>query len=199
MTKIIITTSRRPTSVVRRFIKYLVPLLPYAQYQRRGKKTLSMLALQAVDFNVDKVLIIRNRKGNPGYVDVYQVDHTNKTLIKFCTISICGYSVDKVQTKLKLKLRPNQILILSSSLTLVDNEDVAECLLAGFNIKVCSEIPTTIQEPLQTYVIINVKKIFKNINSVKIPVYEIIFKDLKNEIIGPVIRICKAKVYTKAI
>lgn len=199
MSKIIITTSRRPTPVVRRFIKHLVPIIPNARYQRRGKLTLSLLILQAIDFNVDKVIVVRNRKGNPGYLDTYLVDPINKTLIKLCTLYICSFSIRKTQPKINPKLKPNQLLILSSALALIDNEKVAECLLRSFNIKVCDEVPEINLKSLQMPILIDVRKYFKEKHPITIPLYEIIFKNFKNEIVGPVIRICKAKIYTKAV
>jgi U3 small nucleolar ribonucleoprotein protein IMP4 len=195
--KTIITTSRRPTPVVRRFIKYLIPFIPNAQYQRRGKLTFTLLVLQAIDFNADKIIVVRNRKGDPGYLDVYQVNYANKALTKLCTLYICGYSIDKNQTKLNTKQKIAQLLTLDSTLALIDNEDIAECLLTSFNIKICNEIPKLDYKSSYIHALLDIKKYFKKMNFTKLPVYEITFKNLRNEFIGPVIRICKAKMYTK--
>ena len=71
MAKVIITSSRRPTPTVRRFIKSLLIVLPNSVKISRGKLSFNMLALQALDLGSDKLLVVRNKKGNPGYIDVY--------------------------------------------------------------------------------------------------------------------------------
>lgn len=198
VTRILITTSRRPTPNVRRFIKQLIAVIPDAYYQLRGKLTLSMLTIWAIDFDIEKILIVRNRKGNPGYIDVYQVNHVDKTLTKFCTMYVCGFSMDRANTKLISRYKPKYIIMLNNTLNTIDDEAIAECLLAGFNVAVYDTIPTVKDED-SSYVILDVRKLVKKIGDSELPTYEVMFRDLKNEVIGPVIRICRAKIYTKVI
>jgi len=192
--RIIITTSRRPTPTVRRFIKHLVSVLPNAKHQTRGKLTLSMLALLSLDLNIDKVLIIRNRKGNPGYIDVYQVDHISRSLVKVCTIPICGYSLNKPQNKTSIKNGVKYIIVGENSITNIDDETL-ECIFAAFNVQVHSE-KTRRQSNRNDYVILYIKEILRKAYNEN-PVYEVQFKNAKNEVLSPVIRICKAKIYTR--
>lgn len=197
--KIIVTTSRRPTPTVRRFIKHLVAVLPSSQYQRRGKLSFSMLALQAIDLNIDKLIVVKNRKGNPGYIDIYQVNHVNKAFVKLCTLFICGYTINKPYHKVQHKNKPKHIVILEDVLTSIDNEEIAECLLLGFNIKILNKLHTSTLRHDDHYVVLEVVKMFRKVDNYEKPIYEITFKNIENKIIGPVIRICNAKVYTKAL
>lgn len=195
--KVIVTTSRRPTPTVRKFVKHLAAVLPNAQYQRRGKLSFSMLALQAIDLDVDKLIVVKNRKGNPGYIDIYQVNHASKTLTKLCTLFICGYSIGKIQCKTPTRNEPKYIVALDNIVTSIDNEEIIECLLLGFNIKVLDKLCTLTVGHDDHYLILEVTKIFREVSNYEIPVYEIMFKNIKNEMVGPVVRICNAKVYTK--
>jgi len=195
--KIIVTTSRRPTPTVRRFVKHLAAVLPNAQYQRRGKLSFSMLALQAIDLDIDKLIVVRNRKGNPGYIDIYQVNHANKTLTKLCTLFICGYSIGRIQRKAQSENGLKYIVAQDTIITSIDNEEITECLLLGFNIKVLDKLYTLTLGHYDRFLILEVIKIFREVSDYEIPIYEVIFRNIKNEVVGPVVRICSAKVYTK--
>lgn len=197
MYKILITSSRRPTPNVRKFIKHLASVLPYARYQNRGKLSFPMLALQSMDLNIERLFVIRNKKGNPGYIDIYQVDYVNKSLIKLCSLDICGYSIDKIQTKDYINLQPESIIMYDETLNSIDNEEIIECIFIGFNVKIYSKVFQS--RDLENMVIIDIKKIQKKGSDSNVFVYEILFKNLKEEIVGPVIRICNAKIYAKPL
>ncbi len=129
----LITTSHRPTRNTRRFIKALSKLIPNAIRVNRGKLTLKLLALHAIDTNCDNVLIVRNRRGNPGFIDLYAISYPLLEITKVCTLKICGYSIDEKYKQLRnIKvsiLRPISILNefeVSSKLL--------ECFLKTFNI-----------------------------------------------------------------
>lgn len=195
--KILVTTSRRPTPTVRRFIKQLIVVIPNARYQSRGKLTFSMLVMLAVDFDIEKILIIRNRKGNPGYIDVCRVNHLDKTLTRLCTLQICGLSISRTSTKLALKFKPRYIIASSDILSTIDNELIVDCLLEVFNV-IISDTTPIVGNKIDSYVVLDLRKVVKKTGSSELPVYEVMFRNPKNEIIGPVIKICRAKVYTKA-
>lgn len=196
--RILITTSRRPTPNIRKFIKQLIAVIPDIRYQLRGKLTLSMLITQAIDFDTEKILIVRSRKGNPGYIDVYQVNHIDKTLTKFCTMHICGLSMSRTNIKLIPKRKPKHIITLNSILNTIDDEAIVECLLTGFNVIVYDTIPT-VKDKASPYVILDIRKVAKKLDNNELSAYEVMFRDLKNEIIGPVVKICRAKIYTKVV
>lgn len=195
--KILVTTSRRPTPTVRRFIKQLMIVIPNARYQSRGKLTLSMLVMQAVDFDIEKILIIRNRKGNPGYIDIYRVNHLDRTLTKLCALQICGLSMSRTSTKPTPKLKPRYIIASSDILSTIDNELIVDCLLEGFNV-IISDTTPIVEVKTGPCVVLDARKVIKKIGNNELPMYEIMFRNTKNEIIGPVIKICRARTYTKA-
>ncbi|MEM0026766.1 MAG: hypothetical protein QXT53_03060 [Ignisphaera sp.] len=132
-TKTLITSSHRPTRNTRRFIKVLSRIVPNAIKVNRGKLTFKQLALQAMDINADNILIVRNKKGNPGFIDVYKVVASTTELSKLCTLRICGYFIDDSykglhQVKASILKRGN--ILLESEIP----PDLLECILKAFNI-----------------------------------------------------------------
>lgn len=132
-TKILITSSHRPTRNTRRFIKALSKVVPNAVKVNRGKQTFKLLALQAIDINADKILVVRNRKGNPGFIDVYKVAVASMELVKICTLRICGYSIDEAYKG----IHQVETSIIKRGSALLESEfpsDTLECILKAFNI-----------------------------------------------------------------
>ncbi|MEM4040180.1 MAG: hypothetical protein QXM83_00010 [Ignisphaera sp.] len=198
MAKVIITSSRRPTPTVRRFIKSLLIVLPNSVKISRGKLSFNMLALQALDLGSDKLLVVRNKKGNPGYIDVYVVNEIKPELklTKFCTLYICGYWIPRPIHKDRIQqFKPKSVIVPIDALSNIDNESIIECILIGFDIKVCNDARNTISTCSNDAIIIDIKKVSKNSREA---FYEIMFKDTKERVFGPVIRICNAKVFTKS-
>lgn len=192
-TKILITTSHRPTPTIRRFAKSLTLALPQARYVTRGKLTFAMLALQAFDLGAERVLVIRGRKGNPGYIDVYRVNYLDKSLDKLCSMCICGYIINRVERKAKHYMSKHIVM----TDKIVDNicEDLAECLLVGFNI-VTLRLTSPFQYDPKEAIIVNVRKTVRK-DRIQEPLYEISFKYCNGDTVGPVIRVCKTRTFIK--
>lgn len=198
MNKIFITTSRHPIRTTRRFVKYLVAVIPKAIRITRGKLTFALLTLQALDLNVDKVIIVRNRKGNPGYIDVYQVNYSDRSLTKICTMYLCGYSIERYQKIPRNSVE--QLIMYDGTLRGLD-EDFAECLLTAFNIKICSAKSLSHTSSPNSLIIVNVTKLTDSHRAEDGKakyIYEIRFTNAKGEVYGPVIKVCNTKIYTKA-
>ncbi len=184
MIKFLVTTSHRPTRNTRRFVKFISIILPNFMRVSRGKLTLSMIALQAIDMNIDRVVIIRNRKGNPGYIDIYDVDYLNNSLRLLCTLKICGYSsFITIRDELTKKQTFNGIALnLDIKEGLDENKmnKALECLIHLF--------PLVIQKPSDdickqdNYLFVNIKK------DVKDDIYEVKFQDC-SRLFG-ILRIC---------
>jgi len=195
--KVIITSSRRPTPTTRRFIKSLLMILPNSIRISRGKLSFNMLALQALDVGSDKLLVVRNKKGNPGYIDVYIVNEIKPELklTKFCTLYICGYSIPRSVYKNSVQqFKPKRIVVNINALSNIDNESIVECLLIGFNVKVCNDLRNGVSICSSDTITIDIKRVSKNSRR---PFYEIMFKNMEERVLGPVIRICNAKIFTK--
>ena len=71
-TRIIVTTSHRPTQRVRSFVKDLVSVLPGAEKLTRGKSTLRDLYYEAVARGAQRVIVVSVWKGNPGTLNIYE-------------------------------------------------------------------------------------------------------------------------------
>jgi len=181
--KFLVTTSHRPTRNTRRFIKFISMVLPNFIRVNRGKLTLSMLALQAIDMNIDRVVIVRNRKGNPGYIDIYNVDYLNNSLKLLCTLKICGYSLLTTTRDRSAKRRGFNGIVLNldirEGLDRDETSKALECLVYLF--------PSLIQKPYD-----NMCKggnyLFVNIRDVENGIYEVKFQDC-SRLLG-VLRIC---------
>lgn len=193
MTKILITTSRRPTTTTRRFVKSLSMILPASLKIARGKLTLDLLALQALDLGLKKILIVRNKKGNPGYIDVYVLDESKLILNKVCTLYICGYSVNRNKLKIHMHKPVENIIVYFNVLSSINDIDMIECLLTGFNAKVIVD-KNTIQTNEMTTIVMDIKKMLNRLGNIY---YEITFKNTAGESQGLVIRVCRARICTK--
>jgi len=184
LSKVIITTSRRPTQTSRKFVKILSMIIPNSLKITRGKYTINSLLLQALDLNAEKIIIIRNKKGNPGYIDVYSVDIANFILSKLCNIKICGYKLIEDYKHISTN---NQIILLEDNLSRIDlDEYTLTCIFKCFNINiVSSKFLCKDRNILEAYI----EKVDKNINNI----YELSFKDCKGNLKGMVLKICPTK------
>ena len=68
---ILVTTSRRPSPRVRSFVKDLVGVIPGAHRFTRGHFSMSELAREAYNMGADRIVVVGERRGNPGIVRVY--------------------------------------------------------------------------------------------------------------------------------
>ncbi len=175
MAKFLVTTSHRPTRNTRRFVKFISMVLPNFTRVNRGKLTLSMIALQAIDMNMDKVVIVRNRKGNPGYIDIYSVDYLDKSLKLLCTLRVCSYNqLIAIESRPFIKPIYKGVVLdlyVEEGLNKDELSKTLECLTNLF--------PLTIQKTLRgndickqdNYLFINIRRNTKN------NVYEVEFRD----------------------
>ncbi len=70
---ILITTSRDPSQRTRTFIRDLSHVIPRAVRVNRGKKSLDDLRVEALRHGLSRVLVVTERKGNPGGLRFYEV------------------------------------------------------------------------------------------------------------------------------
>ncbi len=70
--RIIVTTSRRPSPRSRSLVKDLVSVLPGGVRLTRGHMSHVDLAREALLIGADRVVVIGERKGNPGVMRVYE-------------------------------------------------------------------------------------------------------------------------------
>ena len=96
---IFITTSRRPTRRVRSFCKELARVLPGSTYVNRGKMNLDEVLLEASARGSSHALIVNVRKGNPGRLDLYDVE-TGGLKASFVCLGV------KLAREMKVAVRP---------------------------------------------------------------------------------------------
>jgi len=137
--KIVVTTCRRPTPRTRSLVKDLVAVLPNAVRIVRGHLTLSMLALQAFDIGASRIVVVRNWKGNPRFLDLYRVVGPGKAL-PICTLVLKGFKLARECGWGLPSYRPRALYM--SLDEVVDggvDESVLECLIRGLCISVSSD------------------------------------------------------------
>jgi hypothetical protein len=95
--------------------------------------------------NYDKLVIIRNRKGNPGYLDLYIVKPPGE-LVKECTIKLCGYSVTSNYSKITsvkqvlLNLAPAILSIEKTNKAYIDHIlQTLDCIIKMFNVTITNK------------------------------------------------------------
>ena len=193
--KIIFTTSHRPTPRTRSLLKDLVSVIPFSIRITRGKYTLEVLALQAVDIEADRIVILRNWKGNPRYLDIYLVNPVPRTVKKICTLTLCGYSLVR-ECKHRIPVQKPLFLAIPIN-TIVDKpipDDMVECLVQGLKVRIedVSKLCTLYRDKV-LLLDIALK------SSRKGKVFELQFKDCKGERYGPVLRVCKARIFIEPL
>ncbi len=186
MGKTIVTTSHRPTPRTRSLLKDLVAVIPNSIRITRGKATLELLALEALDIGADRIVVLRNWKGNPRYIDLYMVTPLSRGATKVCTLVLCGYKLTREGTKKNPPHRPSLLvvpidIVVSSTIP----EDIVECLVQCLRAQVAhsDEVCREHEDVLLV-----------DIAEKRSGVFEVSFKDCKGEYYGPVLRICGARI-----
>ncbi len=104
--KLMITTSRKPSQITRRFSQFLKHYFN-AIYINRGKLSVNKVMINAIKEDATKLLIIHETKGNPSKIDVYSVSNDlNQELITSVYIS-----VSLPTNKNKISVNSNEIKI----------------------------------------------------------------------------------------
>ncbi len=82
-TGIVISTSRKPSQRTRTLCKELQILLPSALYIQRGKSNFEELLRHSGQVKARLLLLIGEREGNPGSLDLYSVEETEDSVLSF--------------------------------------------------------------------------------------------------------------------
>jgi len=160
-------------------LKDLVAVIPNAVRIVRGHATIDKLALEAFDVGADRILVIRNWKGNPKFLDVYEVLSPSHHP-RICTLVLKGFKLARECGNEIPQKRPSCIalrmdLATSSSIP----EELVECLVRGVHAEVANDIP-----PRCVEIVITPREGF----------YEVSFR-MSARYIGPVLRVWRAKTY----
>ncbi len=71
---ILVTTAYSPSNRTRSFVKDLVSILPDSKSLSRGKMSMDLLGAIATEEGANKVIIVKERNGNPESIEVYKVE-----------------------------------------------------------------------------------------------------------------------------
>ncbi|ALU11813.1 Brix [Ignicoccus islandicus DSM 13165] len=87
----LLTTSHKPSQRTRTFLKDLASVLPNSERVSRGKAALELLGSIASDLGAERVIIVKEKNGNPHSIEVYSVDGVE--LVPLGTIVLRGLSL----------------------------------------------------------------------------------------------------------
>lgn len=132
--KIIITTSRRPRPRSRTLVKDLVSVIPGCIRVTRGHSSYVDLAREALRLEVDRVVIIGERRGNPGIIRVYEPTSDMK-LRNIVTFLIIGVKLSR-EARTSKPINPTILLVEPDGSSVA--EEFSEALIRAFHAKLMS-------------------------------------------------------------
>ncbi len=132
MPDIIITTSRRPGKRLRSFIKDLATVLPAAERVTRGHLTMEELAVLALNRGVNRVVVVAERRGNPGIIRVYEPLTGPPRLDNIVSFIVKGVALSREkQVPQPKRVDTLAVKVLDEGLA----EEIGEAMLLAFNAK----------------------------------------------------------------
>jgi len=133
--KVLLTTSRRPTSRMRSFCRDLAGCLPKIVRINRGKLNLDGIVEKALEIDADRVVIVDRWKGGPGKIQLFLVKDASLTPVS-PLIYIGGI---KLRREFETKTKPvRSFVITTSPENSPHSKKTAEFLAHFFNIPVLS-------------------------------------------------------------
>ena len=154
-------------------------MIPNAIRIVRGHATLDKLALEAFDVGADRILVIRNWKGNPRFLDMYEVVDP-KRFYRICTLILKGFKLARECGNPLPSTKPRNLVLKTRVATSMDIQlEIVECLIRGLHAQVRDDLG-----PNDVELCIEEKRGF----------YEISFS-ANNQRVGPVLRVWRAKLF----
>ncbi len=92
---ILVTTSRRPSPRIRSFVKDLVAVIPGAIRFTRGHYSMEELAREAYTLGADRIVVVGERRGNPGIIRVYAYDPGELRPYNIVTFIVKGVTLSR--------------------------------------------------------------------------------------------------------
>jgi len=133
---ILITTSHKPSPRLRSFVKDLASVIPGSLKLNRGKKTLEDLLYDAIELNADRLIIVGEKKGNPGSIRVYLVDREEETLRELAYYSIKGVKLSRENPYATRIYNPTILMIDSSNVKSNVEEEFIDIFSRSFKAKI---------------------------------------------------------------
>lgn len=161
--KILLTTSRRPTNRIRRFLRDFAFCLPNIIRVNRGKLNLDGIIEKALEINANRVAIVDRWKGGPGKIQLFLVKEASLAPVN-PIIYIRGI---KLRREFKIETKPIQSFVITTASEGSSYiEQIAESLAIFFDIPVLSieqavsgysasmYISTTLSQTMITFVLL---------------------------------------------
>lgn len=133
---IIITTSHKPSPRLRSFVKDLISVIPNSIRLNRGKKTLEDLLYDAIDYGADRLVIVGEKKGNPGSIRVYYVDTDEEELRELAYYDIKGVKLSRENPYATRIYNPTTLMVDSSNIKGEIEEAFVDVFSRSFKAKI---------------------------------------------------------------
>jgi len=135
--KILVTTSRRPNRRIRSFVKDLVSVIPGSIRITRGHLSMKDLALDAANLGASRVIIVADRRGNPGIIRSYSVVKEGEgfkleNIVSFIVKGVTLSRDRKIKTPGNIAQRADYLLV-DPKLLGPDTYDFADAIALAFN------------------------------------------------------------------
>ncbi len=175
MVEFIVTTSRRPSPRSRSFVKDLVSVLPGGIRLTRGHSSYVDLAREALMVGCSRVIIIGERRGNPGVIRVYEPT-SSLELRHIVTFIILGVKLSR-ESGFGKPVSPRFLVIETDSSPI--SEEFSEAFIRAFHAKL--KAPQGVED----YVLAKLEGL--TVDSIKLSFY------WKGSPVGPQLRLRKPR------
>ncbi len=135
MAMIIVTTSRRPSPRMRSLVKDLVAVLPGGRRLTRGHLSMKEIAREAELVGADRVVIIGERRGNPGIMRVYKP--SREDLVNIVSFIVKGVTLSRELRSSMPPRQPERLVVETDGTSLAD--EFADAFVIAFHAVVFEE------------------------------------------------------------
>lgn len=132
--KLIITTSRKPSKRTRSFVKDLSLALPHSVRVNRGKATYTELAIRAISLGAYGVLIVLERNGNPSSLLYAEPRGANLEILFL--LKLCGVTLMRELPESQRPLGLKELILVPSTIPKGFPEVVSSYLLQALRPKI---------------------------------------------------------------
>lgn len=133
---ILITTSRRPTRIMRTLCRDLADTIPSIRRVNRGKMSIFDIGEKAIGIGADKVLIIDRWKGRPGRMRLFEVKENLSQIPPQLYIRGVKFRRDFESKKRKGSPYPRRVFIEESEKISPDVKKLCETFSRFFNLPI---------------------------------------------------------------
>ncbi|MCX8176429.1 MAG: hypothetical protein N3E48_04275, partial [Candidatus Bathyarchaeota archaeon] len=145
--KVLITSSHRPTRLIRSFMNDLASIIPNSTRVNRGKMSFMDVAKKALALNINLVLIVRRWKGGPGKIEFYGFEDKKMKLLP-PIIYVKGVRLRRNHKILfrAFKVKPRSLSIIKPLNNDSETQKIAETLAKILKVPVASSVEDAISD-----------------------------------------------------